>query len=664
LVSFVTPQGTVHNEYNAASGLKTRMYTDSTTSPTTDVGYTYDQEGRVTVVSANRLDGNGLVSPITANMTYDLNNNLLTTTLSTNQFESRSYDALNRLTNVTTKTSPSGSVLASFTYTLDAAGRRIAVVELFPAQFSYTREVDYSYDAMSRLTKEVVKNDSNNTTLSSIVYTNDLASNRKEKKVLDGSNNTVNDTVDTFDGNDRLTSESYTAGANSSTLSYTYDANGSTLTKTVTGNALPSESDTYTWDSEIRMVSASITVNNVNHVYTYGYDDRGIRVSSKVDSANPTKYLIDRAQAFDQVLEEYAPNGVLAATYIRGMDLLFQDRSATQSYYIKDGLGSTRALANSTANVTDTYTFDAYGNLATSTGSTTNPLLFTGEQLDGGISKYYLRARYYDAAAARFTSRDRFTDGSSRALVENRFAYANGDPVDNADPSGLVTMTEGRLIHAAIEAMYVADPANAGHVIWRQRAIPTSGGGLLPDVMDFSLGEVAEIKPLSPYGLALGPLQLAVYLGALNGFSVTWRNTTYTLPPTPNFAGKPWTGSGWAPGVRVVPVPALPSRIVLTVGNLGGVIYYISLPSPQYNLERALKLADTLAAQLRTYAQVLLETGTEVSEAIANQIGFILRFSVDTTTLTYLGAGSGLLAASLGLAWAVATLNSTLGGVA
>jgi YD repeat-containing protein len=120
----VTPEGSAYYSYDPASGLKTRMYTDSTTSPTTDVDYTYDQEGRVTVVSANRLDGAGLVSPITANYTYDLNNNLLTTTLSTNQFESRSYDALNRLTNVTTKTSPSGSVLASFTYTLDGTGKR------------------------------------------------------------------------------------------------------------------------------------------------------------------------------------------------------------------------------------------------------------------------------------------------------------------------------------------------------------------------------------------------------------------------------------------------------------------------------------------------------------------------------------------------------------
>ena len=59
------------------------------------------------------------------------------------------------------------------------------------------------------------------------------------------------------------------------------------------------------------------------------------------------------------MLEEYAPGGVLAATYIRGIDLLFEDQVengvGTLSYYSSDNLGSTRALTNSAGAVTDTY---------------------------------------------------------------------------------------------------------------------------------------------------------------------------------------------------------------------------------------------------------------------------------------------------------------------
>src|SRR5207248_9495633 len=108
----------------------------------------------------------------------------------------------------------------------------------------------------------------------------------------------------------------------------------------------PAESDTYTWDDVGRMVQAVITINGTTNTYVYTYDDHGMKVSEATNGAQPTKYLIDRTQAFDQVLEEYAPGGALAATYIRGIDLIFEDRSGTRSFYIKDGLGSIRALAN------------------------------------------------------------------------------------------------------------------------------------------------------------------------------------------------------------------------------------------------------------------------------------------------------------------------------
>ena len=71
------------------------------------------------------------------------------------------------------------------------------------------------------------------------------------------------------------------------------------------------------------------------------------------------------------MLEEYAEGGVLAATFIRGIDLLFEDQVQSGvgvlSYYVSDNLGSTRALTNSAGAVTDTYSYDAYGNLIAST---------------------------------------------------------------------------------------------------------------------------------------------------------------------------------------------------------------------------------------------------------------------------------------------------------
>ena len=109
---------------------------------------------------------------------------------------------------------------------------------------------------------------------------------------------------------------------------------------------------------------------------TYTYDDAGDRLTETTNGQMLT-FLNDPNQAYDQVLEEYATGGVLAVTYVRGLDLLFQDRGGTRSTFIKDGLGSTRRMTNQNEVVTDTYTYDAYGNLIASTGNTLNEYLFT-----------------------------------------------------------------------------------------------------------------------------------------------------------------------------------------------------------------------------------------------------------------------------------------------
>jgi RHS repeat-associated protein len=219
--------------------------------------------------------------------------------------------------------------------------------------------------------------------------------------------------------------------------SYTYDANGSTRTvTTLTGGV--SSVTTDTWDLQGRLVHVD---QNGAHQIDDTYDDAGNRTSETVDGVKTT-FLNDPNQAYDQVLEEYAPGGVLAATYERGMDLLFQDRAGVRSYYAKDGLGSTRALTNSAGAVTDTYTYDASGDLTGSTGTTTNEFLFAGYQNDAALGEEYLRARYLDTAAGRFTSRDTVDGSLNDPVTQNHYIYANGDPVNRYDPSGHETEVE------------------------------------------------------------------------------------------------------------------------------------------------------------------------------------------------------------------------------
>lgn len=54
----------------------------------------------------------------------------------------------------------------------------------------------------------------------------------------------------------------------------------------------------------------------------------------------------------------------------------------TSSYYGYDGMGTVRQLTNAAGAITDTYDYDAFGNLVNSTGTTPNNYLYRGELID------------------------------------------------------------------------------------------------------------------------------------------------------------------------------------------------------------------------------------------------------------------------------------------
>ena len=107
-----------------------------------------------------------------------------------------------------------------------------------------------------------------------------------------------------------------------------------------------------------------------------------------------------------------------------------------------------RFLTNLNSSVTDSYKYDAFGNLIASTGSTPNNYLFASEQFDPALNLYQMRARWYRQATGRFISRDPYeqksccgcstTCGSHVCSVHpsNPYDYADDDPVDRIDPSG------------------------------------------------------------------------------------------------------------------------------------------------------------------------------------------------------------------------------------
>ena len=168
-------------------------------------------------------------------------------------------------------------------------------------------------------------------------------------------------------------------------------------------------------------------------VIEYAYNHQGIRFAKWIDGVE-TGYLIDSNRPYAQVLEEYS--GVdLSALYVYGDDLISQ-HNGEWKYFLYDGQLSTRQLVDNAGVVTDSYDYDGFGEMLSSSGSSTNNYLYTGEQFDGDAGFYYLRARYYDQSSGRFLGMDPYGGSMHEPMTLHRYLYAGDNPVMNVDPSG------------------------------------------------------------------------------------------------------------------------------------------------------------------------------------------------------------------------------------
>jgi RHS repeat-associated protein len=383
---------------------------------------------------------------------YDAIGNLIQTQFPNGVTEIRQYNDLNQLEYLeTSKLDGEGNkeILTSYTYTLDKVGNRVSVTD------RTGRVTEYDYDDLYRLEQEKVTADG---VVHTIDFTYDNVGNR-----LSQIDSTKGTTTYVYDDNDRLLTETLNqVDGNTVITSYDYDNNGNTIAKTV-----DNQQTTYTWNDENRLVEVETPDGRA---IDYQYDTTGIRVSSTVGGVT-TQYLIDSNRDYAQVLEEYV-DGVRSVSYVYGRDLISQERSSGTSFYLVDGLGSTTALANVNGNVTDTYSYEAFGELEGQSGSTENSYLFTGEQFDQNLGEYYLRQRYYDTETGRFTRRDVYEGSIDRPITSHRYLYSWGNPANWQDPSGL-TPNYGELLQAINIASIIINISQAFHNGYRAITAPT-----------------------------------------------------------------------------------------------------------------------------------------------------------------------------------------------
>jgi RHS repeat-associated protein len=94
------------------------------------------------------------------------------------------------------------------------------------------------------------------------------------------------------------------------------------------------------------------------------------------------------------------------------------------------------------------YVYDAFGMPITTTGTTPNNFLYSGEQFDSALGIYYLRARYYNPATGRFLAMDPYAGYLIQPATLHKYVYAQNDPVDGVDPTGRDAIIEVAFMYA------------------------------------------------------------------------------------------------------------------------------------------------------------------------------------------------------------------------
>ncbi|PIC83049.1 hypothetical protein CSV73_09550 [Sporosarcina sp. P1] len=108
-------------------------------------------------------------------------------------------------------------------------------------------------------------------------------------------------------------------------------------------------------------------------------------------------------------------------------------------YYLTNYRGDVLALVNESGDRVATYTYDAWGNILTQSGSeiaTINPYRYAGYRYDEDTKLYYLMARYYNPDTGVFLSLDPIRGDLTNPTTLNGYNYANNNPVMNVDPDG------------------------------------------------------------------------------------------------------------------------------------------------------------------------------------------------------------------------------------
>jgi len=266
---------------------------------------------------------------------------------------------------------------------------------------------------------------------------------------------------------DWLNRLNYTSGGTGGwpTTTYTYDGAGNVQTKTVAG-----VQTTYSYNAYNRLASAGsvgfsydangneLTKVNGSTTWTYSYDyeNRLVKVLEGSTTVSKDTYsgqgkLVETVEASTQVFAYQGSDIIYArntgtgsiAKYYYGDGLLVATVNGSTMYSHEDALGSVRLTSSSSVTTLFSSDYRPYGLSYAQSGTIKQVFQYTGKPLDSATGLYNYGARFYDPSIGRFISEDSYMGSVTDPMSQNRYIYAEDNPMSFVDPSGNMIIRAG-----------------------------------------------------------------------------------------------------------------------------------------------------------------------------------------------------------------------------
>lgn len=432
---------------------------------------------------------------------------------------------------------PNGSLIAGDCYVYDALGNITELQEAELASGSSARrtKVRYTYDGQNQLRTETRYTYSSNTdtTGTSVTYTYnyDTAGNLQSVQ-KNGA------TVQTYTYGDSQWRDLLTK-VGGTTISYDASGNPKNWYNGTTYTGL-------TWKNGRQL--AQITTGGRTSAYRYDAD--GIRtykkvgsvaheyrtlngkvVYEKIGSGSTAKIMIFSydAQGRPFAVKYSTNNGGSYITYFYALNQQGDVVKIFRSLPSRDSNGNLNGLTEA---VYATYTYDAWGNILSQSGSmaSTNPLRYRGYYYDSETGFYYLQSRYYDPATRRFINADVYSStDSSDAVSCNMFAYCGNNPTSRSDETGdFWNFIVGAVVGAVVNAVSTAvDAVKEGGLdalsdgkTWAKIGVSAAGGLVSGALAASGVGLGASILGNTAISMAQNAANQAIDNGGLKSFDV------------------------------------------------------------------------------------------------------------------------------------------------